>query len=213
MVHVYLCVYLCVIVSVCACTYVFSKHVIILLKCAFYFKGDFRIWVPQSEDVRSKWIDTWQAAGVLEKDQSLSTLVNARELWTFKDICLRGCGQGTAPHLHSKVVALRMEKQTETGPLDTDLHWLLSYFSPVWLFVTPWAIARHAPLCPWDSPGKNTGMGCHFLLQGFFLTKRSNPCLLHLLHWQAGSLPLAPPGKSTSTGETINYRFSIVVWT
>ena len=26
-------------------------------------------------------------------------------------------------------------------------------------------------LCPWDFPGKNTGVGCHFLLQGIFLTK------------------------------------------
>ena len=50
-------------------------------------------------------------------------------------------------------------------------------------------------LCPRDSPGKNTGVGCHVLLQGIFLTQGSNPCLLHLLHWQAGSLPLAPPGK------------------
>ena len=38
-------------------------------------------------------------------------------------------------------------------------------------------------------------MGCHALLQGIFPTQGSNPCLLHLLHWQAGSLPLAPPGK------------------
>ena len=34
-------------------------------------------------------------------------------------------------------------------------------------------------LCPWNSPGKNTGVGCHFLLQGIFLTQRSNPGLLH----------------------------------
>ena len=34
-------------------------------------------------------------------------------------------------------------------------------------------------LCPWDSPGKNTGMGCHSLLQGIFLTQRSNPDLPH----------------------------------
>ena len=51
-------------------------------------------------------------------------------------------------------------------------------------------------LCPWNLPGKNTGMGCHFLLQGIF----SNPGtgsshLLCLLHWQADSLPLAPPSK------------------
>ena len=47
-----------------------------------------------------------------------------------------------------------------------------------------------------DSPGKNTGVDGHALLQGIFLTQGSNPgSLLGLLHWQAGSLPLAPPGK------------------
>ena len=48
-------------------------------------------------------------------------------------------------------------------------------------------------LCPWDSPGKNTGVGCHAFLQGIFLTQGSNPSLLCLLHWQVGSLPLMPP--------------------
>ena len=38
-------------------------------------------------------------------------------------------------------------------------------------------------------------MGCHALLQGIFLTQGLNSCLLRLLHWQAGSLALAPPGK------------------
>ena len=42
-------------------------------------------------------------------------------------------------------------------------------------------------LCPWDSPGKNAGKGCHILFQGIFLTQGFN---LHLLHWQADSLPL-----------------------
>ena len=37
-------------------------------------------------------------------------------------------------------------------------------------------------LSSWDSPGKNTRMGCHFFLQGIFQTQGSNPCLLHLLH-------------------------------
>ena len=32
-------------------------------------------------------------------------------------------------------------------------------------------------LCPWNSPGKNTGVGCHFPLEGIFLTQGSNPCL------------------------------------
>ena len=33
-------------------------------------------------------------------------------------------------------------------------------------------------LSPWNFLSKNTGVGCHFLLQGFFLTPGSNPCLL-----------------------------------
>ena len=36
-------------------------------------------------------------------------------------------------------------------------------------------------VCPWNSPGKNAGVGCHFLLQGIFLTQGSNP---HHLHWR-----------------------------
>ena len=41
---------------------------------------------------------------------------------------------------------------------------LLSHFSSVRLCVTPEMAAHQAPF-PWDSPGKNTGVGCHFLLQ------------------------------------------------
>ena len=55
-------------------------------------------------------------------------------------------------------------------------------------------------LCPWNLPGKNAGVGCHFLLQGIFLTQGSNLSLLHLLHWQANSLPTALPGKPNSNG-------------
>ena len=55
---------------------------------------------------------------------------------------------------------------------------LLSHFTRVQLCVTP-ETAAHQPLPrPWDSPGENTGVGCHFLLQGIFLTQESNPGLL-----------------------------------
>ena len=47
----------------------------------------------------------------------------------------------------------------------------------------------------WDSPGKSIGVGCHTFLQGIFSTQGLNPYLFCLLYWQAGSLPLAPPGK------------------
>ena len=59
---------------------------------------------------------------------------------------------------------------------------------------TPWAVARQAPLST-DSPGKNTGVGCRFLLYRIFLAQGSNPHLLRLLHWQVGSLPLSPQGS------------------
>ena len=45
-------------------------------------------------------------------------------------------------------------------------------------------------LCPWNFTGKNTGVGCSFLLQGIFPTQGLNPILLCLLHWQADSLAL-----------------------
>ena len=42
---------------------------------------------------------------------------------------------------------------------------------------------------------KSTGVGSHAFLQGIFPTQGSNPRLLSLLHWQAGSLLLLPLGK------------------
>ena len=48
--------------------------------------------------------------------------------------------------------------------------------SPVQLFVTPWTTRL---LRPWDSPGRNTGVGCHFLLQEIFPTQKLNKGLLH----------------------------------
>ena len=41
----------------------------------------------------------------------------------------------------------------------------------------PYGMQPTRLLCPWDSPGKNTGVGYHFLLQGIFLTQGSNPGL------------------------------------
>ena len=57
----------------------------------------------------------------------------------------------------------------------------------VCLTLRPHGLQPSKILCPWDFPGKNTGVGCHFLLQGVFSTQGSNP---RLLHWQVNSLPL-----------------------
>ena len=54
--------------------------------------------------------------------------------------------------------------------------------SHVQLFVTLWSGSAKL-LCLWNFPGKNTGIGWHFLLKGIFQTQGLNLHLLQLLHW------------------------------
>ena len=72
--------------------------------------------------------------------------------------------------------------------LDHNIKLLFSDLSCVQLFSDPMDYSPPSPFCPWDFPGKNTKVGCHFLLQGIFLTQESNLCLLL---WQVDSLPLS----------------------
>ena len=77
---------------------------------------------------------------------------------------------------------------------------------------TPWTVA-HRLLCPWDFPGKNTRVGCHFHLQGIFPTHVLNPHLLCLLHWQVDSLPLSQqrsPKASISLGKLEYYVINTI---
>ena len=71
--------------------------------------------------------------------------------------------------------------------------------------VIPWTVAHWAPLSM-RFPGKNTGAGCHLLLQGIFLTQGSNPSILH---WQADSLPLSYLGTGNAHSRlTINVKWN-----
>ena len=63
--------------------------------------------------------------------------------------------------------------------------------------LSPYGLQPARLLCYWDSPGKNTGVGCH-ALQGIFQAQALNLHLFSLLSWQADSLPLVPPRKPTS---------------
>ena len=57
--------------------------------------------------------------------------------------------------------------------------------------------------CPWNSPGKSTGVGCHDLLQEILPTQESNPGFLHCRQspsLQMDSLPTEPPGKPQNAG-------------
>ena len=54
-------------------------------------------------------------------------------------------------------------------------------------------------LYPWEFSGKNTGVGCHFLLQGIFLTQGSNLHLLGLLHYRQILYLLGHQGRPSGT--------------
>ena len=61
-------------------------------------------------------------------------------------------------------------------------------------------------LCPWDFPGKNTGVSGHFLIQVISLAQGLNP---HLLPWQVESLPLSHLGRPKMFPSTMINSFSI----
>ena len=58
-----------------------------------------------------------------------------------------------------------------------------------------------------DSPGENTGVGCHTLFEGIYLTQGWNLCLLRLLHWQAGSLSTTWEAPHCSIYITLTFFF------
>ena len=84
---------------------------------------------------------------------------------------------------------------------------MLSHFSRVQLFATLWTIACQAPLSKGFSRQEWSGLPCP--PPGALSIQGSNLCLIHLLHWQVGSLPLAPPGKPAVV--KINRRLSQLV--
>ena len=94
----------------------------------------------------------------------------------------------------------KRSKEWEDGSLETEAGIGLTVFS---CSVVSDSLRSHGLqptrlLCPWDSPSKNTGADCHFLLQGIFPTQESKLHLLCLFHWQADSLPLCHLGSPSN---------------
>ena len=73
----------------------------------------------------------------------------------------------------------------------------------------PYGLQPASLLCPWGSAGKNIGVSCYFLLQGILPTQRSNLSLMHLLHWQADSLPLIFLGSLNREWYSRNKNFTM----
>ena len=75
--------------------------------------------------------------------------------------------------------------------------------------MTPRTVANQAPLgllCPWDSPGKNTGVGNHSLLTRASSSPGIEPRSPPL---QADSLPSKPPGKPKGLIKYLLRKFSV----
>ena len=77
------------------------------------------------------------------------------------------------------------------GPYDPMLRLSRGHRHVLWLLFSHRLVSRL--LCPWDSPGKNTGVGCHFLLTGDLSDPGMEPAVPALT---GGFFTTEPPGKS-----------------
>ena len=151
-----------------------------------------REWLPRLSDFTHSGQHTPNSAFVLSYNMWVRILCTAawHPLFKSQPCCL------PSMHHHPQEVT---SKTTATFPLNSPGQ-SLSYYcsihtkSPV---VARSVVSDSSPpcglwparlLCPWDFPGKDTGVGCHSLLQRIFPTQGSNPSHVCLLHWWAVSL-------------------------
>ena len=85
------------------------------------------------------------------------------------------------PMVHRVTKSQRWPKWPSTHE-HTHMHVCVLVTSVVSDSLWPHVLQPTRLLCPWDFSGKNTTVGCDFLLLGIFPTHESNPCLLCLLH-------------------------------
>ena len=107
------------------------------------------------------------------------------------------CIHFSSPHAQVCRPLLCLWPSTSGSSLRRGAAVLCSVASVVSDSLWPQGLSSTRLLCPWDSPGKNTGVGCHALLQGIVRTQGSNPHLLRLphcrqilYHWATGKVPL-----------------------
>ena len=110
---------------------------------------------------------------------------------------------GSAPSENSLDVQMFLYLETKSRAYDTILKisscnktyistFLTYSFTSVSYSLQPHWLQPARFHCPWSFPGKDTGVGCCFLLPEIFLTLGLNSSLLNLLHWQADTFTTAP---------------------
>ena len=137
------------------------------------------------------WGKEWKKRGVfhyftLSGLLSLSAKASDERVWPLAWMSLSWFPGSLIRSGHSRAVKVKVK------PL-----------SHVRLFAIPWTLQPTRLLCPWDSPGKNTGVGCHALLQGIFPTQGWNPGLLRC-RWML--LPSEPPGQPQANHSDFGFQ-------
>ena len=133
-------------------------------------RGEENIW-PETP---SPWRSSWRLG-----HSSAALAVSACQCWWVLSHYLGFC------HVSSWLESLMV------------LTSIVCMYSHVWL-LWPHGLEPARFLCPWNFPGKNTRVGCSFLLQGIFPIQGSNPHLSHLLPWQVTFFTTESPGRPRS---------------
>ena len=140
--------------------------------------------------------DSLGSRGLSDASSSVHGNLQAREFWN--ELPFSSPGDLHDPGIEPGSLALQANSlATEPpGKIET-CKWLSVSHSVMPDCLQPHGLQPTSLCCPWDFPGKNTGMSCHCLLLGIFPTQGLNP---HLW-WQVNSLPLShhgcPPSPHT----------------
>ena len=144
-------------------------------------------FIPRSKHLLISWLQSLSAVILEPPQKSLTAAAAAKSLQSCPTLC--DPMDGSLPG--SPVPGILQARTLEWVAISFSKEWKekvqVKSLSCVRLFASPWTVAHQAPL-PWDFPGENTGVGCHFLLQGIFSTQGFKLCLLCLLHCQVGVL-------------------------
>ena len=150
-----------------------------------------------------RWPRYWSFSFSIRPSNEYSGQISFRIDW-FDLLAVQGTLKSLLQHHNSKdsvfqcsaffMVQLSHPFMTTGKTIALTMKVKVKSLSCVRLFVTPWMVAYQAPQSLGFSR-QEYWSGLLFPPPGIFLTQGLNPHLLHLLYWQAGSLPLVPPGK------------------
>ena len=155
-------IYICIYIYIYICTYNFQQNSVVILYFLFYFYFFSLLWNNQScwtavefwlfspfNNTDFMWCPA--AAAAAKSLQSCPTLCDPRDR--------SPPGSPVPGILQARTLEWVVISFSNAGKWKVKV----KSFSRVWLCATPWTAATRL-LCPWDLPGKSTGVGCHCLL-------------------------------------------------